>query len=310
MSRLFNIGSVCTDFVYSVPSLVRAGETLDSSNRQVFPGGKGLNQSIAATKAGCEVIHIGAVGPDGDMLVECLEAHGVQTKDLHRSEVASGHAFIQVDPTGQNAIVIHGGANRHLPRDIWEPALSRMIQGDWLLLQNETNAVDEILCAASEAGINIAINLAPADVSVRTLPLELATLLIVNEAEAQMLSGCTDIEEAFAQLRARYPDTAVVLTLGEQGLQFQDVHTHQYGQLSAYNVQAVDETAAGDAFVGYFLAQLVAGEGLEAALEFASAAGALAVTREGAAPSIPDRGEVTALIREQGPLKVVAGDGY
>mgnify|MGYP001185697122 CR=1 FL=1 len=309
MSRLFNIGSLCTDFVYSVPSLVRAGETLDSSNRQVFPGGKGLNQSIAAAKAGCEVIHIGAVGPDGDMLVECLETHDVQTNDIHRSEVASGHAFIQVDPTGQNAIVIHGGANRHLPRGIWEHALARMTRGDWLLLQNETNAVDEILYAASEAGINIAINLAPADVSVRTLPLQLATLLIVNEAEAQMLSGCTDIEEAFAQLRARYPDTAVVLTLGRQGLQFQDVNTHQYGRLSAFNVEAVDETAAGDAFVGYFLAQLVAGEALKIALEFASAAGALAVTREGAAPSIPDRSEVKILVREQGSLEVIAGDG-
>jgi ribokinase len=298
LSQLINVGSLCTDFVYAVPALVSAGETLASTNREVFAGGKGLNQSIAAAQAGCQVAHVGALGPDGDHLVAALSEHGVDTSGVERVDTPSGHAFIQVDPMGQNAIVIHGGSNRRLEPEQWREPIARAQRGDWLLLQNETNSIAQVIQDAAASEINIAINLAPADPSVRDLPLNSVDVLIVNEAEARMLADTEAEEEAFEALLKRYPDVTIVMTLGNKGLQYATPDGAR-GHQGVFNVEAVDETAAGDAFVGYFMAGLVGGEDLATALLAGSAAGALAVTRAGAAPSIPNAQEVARLMEEQ-----------
>lgn len=296
MASLINIGSLCTDYVYSVPSLVLAGETLASTQRQVFPGGKGLNQSIAAARAGCSVLHYGAVGADGGHLVRYLEDFGVDVSGIHQGDVASGHAFIQVDPEGQNAIVIHGGSNQTLSTTLWEDAIESSQSDDWLLLQNETNGIADMILAADKKGLQTAINLAPADPAVRELPLDKVDLLIVNEAEGCMLAAVEDDVEAFQVLAAQYPSTTLVMTLGRDGLRYLDRNSEHQGELGTFTVQAVDETAAGDAFVGFLMAALVGGLSFAAALTRASAAGALAVTRAGAAPSIPGLEEVQALV--------------
>ena len=299
LAKLVNVGSLCIDFVYSVPSLVKAGETVASVQRQVFAGGKGLNQSLAAARAGAGVAHFGAIGTDGDMLLEQLRADGIDVEGVLRLEGPSGHAVIQVDTAGHNAIVISGGSNRAIPDTLIAQALDCLEPSDWLLLQNEINDVDRVIRQAADQQANIALNVAPPDQRIGQYPLELLRLLVVNEPEAMALAGVTETAAAFAALVQAYPQTSTVLTMGKDGLLCFDASQGSQTQWAAFNVAPVDETAAGDAFVGYLLAGLVSGQTLEQALPKASAAGALAVTREGAAPSIPMSTEVDELLRQQ-----------
>ena len=299
MAKLVNVGSLCIDLVYPVPSIVQAGETLASGTRQVFPGGKGLNQSIAAARAGAQVNHFGAVGDDGDMLLEQLQQEGVDTAGVQRLTGPSGQAIIQVDPQGQNAIVISGGSNRQLSSELINQAVAQLQPGDWVLLQNEVNDVGQIMVQASETGAHIAFNVAPPDERIFDYPIELLKLLVVNEPEAMALAGHDTPEAAFASLVVRYPQTHVVLTRGKDGLMCYDADSRQQHEMGTFEVTAVDETAAGDAFVGYLLAALVEGKPLLEAMPMASAAGALAVTAAGAAPSIPSAEAVAALLQAQ-----------
>ena len=299
MAKLVNVGSLCIDLVYPVPSIVKAGETLASGARQVFPGGKGLNQSIAAARAGAEVKHFGAVGEDGDMLLEQLQQEGVDTTGVQRLTGPSGQAIIQVDAQGQNAIVISGGSNRQLSTELIKQAVAQLQPGDWVLLQNEVNDVGQIMAQAAETGANIAFNVAPPDERIFEYPIELLKLLVVNEPEAMALARQDTPQAAFASLLARYPQTHVVLTRGKDGLMCYDADTRQQHEMGTFEVTPVDETAAGDAFVGYLLAALVDGKPLLDAMPMASAAGALAVTAAGAAPSIPSADAVAALLEAQ-----------
>ena len=136
MPKLVNLGSACVDHVYRVTELVAAGETASSLSHEVFPGGKGLNQSLAAAKAGAVVHHLGAIGQDGALLRQVLLDAGVDVTGLvERSDVASGHAVIQVNDRGENAIVIAGGANRTITDADRIAAGALLSAGDWLLLQ-------------------------------------------------------------------------------------------------------------------------------------------------------------------------------
>lgn len=294
MPKLINLGSLCIDNVYSVTTIATVGETVASQNHAVFPGGKGLNQSLAASKAGVDVHHIGCVGEDGIWLKELLADAGVNVSDVRQVEIRSGHAVIQVDSAGQNSIVISGGANRSiqpLDRDV---ALTLLQPGDWLLLQNEINDIEALLQEASDRDVNIAFNVAPVDGREKNYSLDAVELLIVNEVEAAALAQETDLEIALDALCGRYPTTHVVLTLGRDGL-LHGIGGHRE-KLAAYRVEAVDETAAGDAFVGYLMAGLLSGEDYSKALQLGSAAGALAVTQRGAASSIPEYADVLAML--------------
>ena len=163
MPKLINLGSLCIDNVYSVDTVANVGETVASRNHAVFPGGKGLNQSLAASKAGAMVHHIGCVGEDGNWLKEILAEAGVEVGDIRQIKTRSGHAVFQVDSAGQNSIVISGGANRSiqaLDRDI---AFALIQPGDWLLLLNEINDIEAILEEAGDRDVNVAFNVAPVD---------------------------------------------------------------------------------------------------------------------------------------------------
>ena len=298
MPKLVNLGSLCIDNVYSVPNITAAGETVASLEYAVYAGGKGLNQSLAAAKAGARVAHVGCVGSDGRWLKQELSKSGVDVAAVRETEAPSGHAVIQVNPSGENAIVISGGANRTLNDADIDTALRLCDTDDWLLLQNEINKMEDILDRSSKAP-KLALNLAPVDDRIRRYDLTAVDLLIVNEVEAQALSGETGVEDAFQALCARYPACDIVVTLGRTGL--------RYGKgddrvaLGAFAVQAVDETGAGDAFVGYLMSALLEGQGVRDALIIGSAAGALAATRAGAASSIPSREAVASLIATSEP---------
>ena len=285
MPKLINLGSLCVDNVYSVDTIATVGETVASRNHAVFPGGKGLNQSLAASKAGAEVHHIGCVGEDGNWLKEILAEAGVNVGNVRRIKTPSGHAVIQVDSAGQNSIVISGGANHSIQVLDRDAAFALIKPGDWLLLQNEINDIEDVLQEAGDRDVNVAFNVAPVDGREQNYCLDAVRLLIVNEVEAAALAQESVPDAALDALCGRYPTAHIVLTLGRDGL-LHGIGDHRE-KLAAYRVEAVDETAAGDAFVGYLMAGLLSGEGYAKALILGSAAGALAVTQEGAASSIP-----------------------
>ena len=299
MPQLINIGSLCIDYVYSVVEIDKVGETVASQNVSVFPGGKGLNQSIAAAKAGISVEHFGAVGVDGAELVEFMNMAGVGVSNIATLPGRTGHAVIQIDAQGQNSIVIAGGTNREIPQQTIANAVASAQEGGWILMQNETNDVGDIIQLASSAQCKVALNLAPVDGHAQSYNYALVDLLIVNELEAMAVSGCKSAKESFAHLITTYPEMNLVLTMGKGGLRFYQTDGGVSGELGAFEVSVVDETAAGDTFVGYLMAGLVRGESLAGVLVEASAAGALATTRAGAAPAIPQLKEVHKLMREQ-----------
>ena len=294
MPKLVNLGSLCIDNVYSVPNITAAGETVASLEYAVYAGGKGLNQSLAAARSGARVAHVGCVGPDGRWLKQQLSEAGVDVIALREAERPSGHAVIQVNPSGENAIVIEGGANRTLEDADVDAAFRLCDADDWLLLQNEINKMEDILERSSSAATKLALNLAPVDDRIHGYDLSAVDLLVVNEVEAQALSGEAAIEDALEALCLRYPTCDIVLTLGRQGLRYGKAD--ERSALGAFAVQAVDETGAGDAFVGYLMAALLEGRCMSDALLWGSAAGALATTRAGAASSIPDHEAVAAMI--------------
>ena len=289
MAKILNIGSLNLDYVYAVPHFVAAGETLLSSRRDVFAGGKGLNQTVAAARAGAEVCHGGAVGADGDMLLDLLRDAGADVSAVARVDVPTGHAVIQVSPQGENAIIILGGANRAVSPETVGIALEKVGPGDILLLQNEINGLDHIIRRAARKGLRILFNPAPMEKAVKDLPLELLDTLIVNEGEGKALAGDMDA------LKAAYPNQKILLTQGSRGASLWTGSEVIFQP--AFPVKAVDTTAAGDCFLGYYAAALAEDLPYADALRLAAAASALAVQRPGAAPSIPVRSEVEAYLR-------------
>lgn len=287
--RVCNLGSINLDHVYRVPHFVRPGETLASTGYHCGAGGKGFNQSIALARAGLDVSHLGAIGADGVGLRDKLAAEGVATHHLHTRSGPTGHAIIQVEPGGQNSIVLHAGANHSIASDWIASALAELSPGDWLLTQNETNAVAETLRAARAAGLKTCLNPAPITPEVADYPLDCVDLLVVNETEGRDLSGATTPDKILDALLSRWPALAIVMTLGAEGARYADRNGRC--SVTAQRVTAVDTTAAGDTFLGYFLAGLLHDQTPAEALRRATLASAITVARHGAADSIPSLAE-------------------
>ena len=288
---IVNFGSINIDLVYRVDRFVQPGETIHALDHQRFAGGKGFNQSIALARAGASPHHVGRVGPDGRWLVDLLRDEGVGVEGIESCEVPTGHAVIQVDAQGENSILVQGGANREISNDQLTGACSALGGGDWVVLQNETNAVAAVMEAAEGKGSTIVLNPSPMDDSVLQLPLHAVDIFLLNRAEAEALSGENEVERMLDALGERYPRAAVVLTLGDRGVRF--AFDGQRIEVPAEPVSAHDTTGAGDTFAGYFLAERYAGVEPAPALRMACRAAAVCVTRPGAAASIPRRSELT-----------------
>jgi len=288
---ILNFGSLCIDNVYRVPHFVRPGETLPSTDYQVFAGGKGFNQSLAIARAGTPVVHAGAYGAGGEWLVDMLRADNVDVAHLHRAGVPTGHAVIQVAEDGGNAIVLFPGANRAITREHIDSTLAGFGAGDILLLQNEISHPGYLIEQGAARGLRIVMNPAPMDTVVKALPLHLLHMLVVNEVEAEDLTGKQYVDEMVQVLGERYPDTISVVTLGAGGAVW--LSPAECFHVPAHKVDVVDTTGAGDTFTGYLLASLEQGMAPEAAMRRATAAAALCVSRAGAADSVPRAGEVT-----------------
>jgi len=285
-----NFGSLNIDYVYMVAHIVRPGETLDTIRPATYSGGKGLNQSIALARAGLPTAHAGKIGPDGQFLKDLLRENGVNVENVVRDESsATGHALIQVEPSGQNAILLYGGANREISPEMTERAFAPYGTGDTLVLQNELNNTAELIRKGHEKGLTVVLNCAPFSPDAKSYPLELVDILFVNETEGEGLTGETEPEKILQSLSQICRGT-VVLTLGTKGaMAMQNGRTEVCGIIP---VKAVDTTGAGDTYTGYFLAGFNAGMSLKDTMELAASASALEVTRAGAAPSIPTMPEV------------------
>ena len=290
MISILNFGSLNIDHVYHVASFVRPGETVSSLRYDRIPGGKGLNQSVTLARAGANVFHAGKVGSDGKFLVELLRRDGVNTDWVAENGSVTGHACIQVDENGQNCIVLHGGANREITVDEVHQVLDAFHAGDWLVLQNEISCLPEIVQAAAERELVIVLNPSPITPDLLKMDLSPVSYLLLNETEGKDLTGETQPQKITAALLGRYPNLKIVLTLGGDGALYADAASSV--SVPACSVQAVDTTAAGDTFTGYFIAAVSAGEPVREALIRASQAAAIAVSRPGASISIPNKQEL------------------
>lgn len=292
--RILNFGSLNIDYVYEVNYFVRSGETLASNKLEKFCGGKGLNQSLALARAGSNIYHAGCVGADGGMLIDILRESGVDCSCIETLDGVTGHAIIQVDKNGENCIILYGGANNKITVKHIDNVLSNFEKGDYILLQNEINNLDIIIDRAYQIGLKIILNPSPISDDLKKLPLNKVSYLILNEIEGKELTGKEEPEDILKELRSKYPECVFVLTLGSKGSVYDD-KTKRCTQ-GIFKVDVVDTTAAGDTFTGYFVHEITTGSTPEKALEVASKAAALAVSRMGAAPSIPTYKEVMTFI--------------
>ncbi len=288
---IWNLGSINIDHVYAVPHIPAPGETLMSTALSSGLGGKGANMSVAIARAAGHAAHIGAVGSDAVWAVERLMEYGVDTRHIQTVPHPTGHAIIAVAADGENSIVLLAGANREIALGAVEQALDGAGPGDMFLCQNETNLQIEAMRMAKAKGMTLAYAAAPFDVEmVETLAPDL-DILFVNEIEAEQLVAATNRD---------IHDQGIAHVLVTRGAK--ETHLYSAGNVTPQSFQplkvnAVDTTGAGDTFTGYVLAGLDRGLPLEQAIGQAMIAGALMVTRHGAADVIPDLADVQTVMQ-------------
>ena len=294
--KALNFGSMNLDYVYLVDHFVQAGETISASSQSVKAGGKGLNQSIALARAGAEVWHAGCVGQGGEPLQALLKANGVHDEYLRRVETLQGNAVIQVNKAGENCILLFGGSNQCITEEQISETLSHFSTGDWLVMQNEVNLPDVLVKQAAAKGLKIALNPSPCNEKLHAVDFNKLTWILMNEIESEQLTGSAEPEKAWEILHQKYPRLSVLVTLGEEGSMAWSVQQDSVAacRQEAFPVRAVDTTAAGDTYTGYFLSGLMAELPLRDCMRRAAKAAAIAVTKPGAAESIPTRAQVNA----------------
>ena len=289
--KMVVFGSLNIDKTYSLEDFVRPGQTISASKMEQFCGGKGFNQAIALRRAGNEVHFAGAVGQDGAMLLETLDRNGIHRDHVRVTGGATGHAIIQLDKKGGNCIIILAGANGEITEADVDNTLADFGKGDLIVLQNEISCVPYILRRAREKDMIVAFNPSPYDARIADCDLSCVDYLLVNEVEGAGMAGCTDADSILDTLHSRYPALSIVLTLGGDGSVYQDKHGKRFS-CGIHKVNAVDTTAAGDTFTGFFLSELLRHGDAARALHTASVAAGIAVSRKGAEPSIPMIAEV------------------
>ncbi len=291
--KILNYGSLNIDYVYHVSHFVNPGETITSTDMNVFPGGKGLNQSVALAKAGAKVFHAGTIGKEGLFLKKTLEANGVDCRYIETLDAVTGHANIQVNKQGENAIVLFKGSNYGNSKEGMDQVLNEFSTGDVLLLQNEINDIEYLIQLARKHDMRIMLNPSPITDEILQMDFSAVTWLILNEVEGEALSGKNGSQEILEELSQKYPDTAIILTLGKKGSIYK--RREQYYIQPCIPCNAVDTTAAGDTFTGFFLGGISRGLQPENAMKEAAIAASIAVSRNGGSSSIPSLEEVLAI---------------
>lgn len=292
--RVLNIGSLNLDYVYNLDHIVQPGETEASYELNVHLGGKGMNQSVALAKAGVDVYHGGMIGEDGQPFLDACKEFGVHAEYIRQIDTKSGHAIIQIDKNAQNSILLYGGANQQLTSEYIDTVLADFGAEDILLLQNEVNMLSYIVNRAYEKGMTIALNPSPFNEKLHAVDMGKISIFLLNEVEGFQITGLKNPDDIIAKLLEMYPQSKIVLTLGQDGAVYADQEQKHFQPV--FKVNAVDTTAAGDTFTGYFLAGLCEGLPIPEVLKMSAKASSIAVSRAGAVPSIPFREEVMAAL--------------
>lgn len=296
--KILNFGSMNIDYTYKVEHIVMPGETISSGGLEIFPGGKGLNQSVALARAKAEVYHAGMIGEDGLFLKEVCEKAGINTKFIRCISERTGNAIIQVSKEGQNSIILFAGANRKNTKEYIKEVMAYFEKGDFLLLQNEMNLIAELIDEGKKRGMTVVLNPSPFDRELLCAGMEKVDYFLVNEVEGSQITGEKKSEDILKEMKRRYPKAGVILTLGKDGAIYQD--QAQTITQDAVMTDVVDTTAAGDTFTGYFLAAIMEKRTKQEALKEAAYAASLAVSRKGASVSIPEKNEVLRFMAEKG----------
>ena len=300
MDDILVVGSLNMDLVVRAPRFPAPGETLSGEDLALIPGGKGANQAVAASRLGAKVSMVGRVGSDvfGQALLDNLAKNKVDSSKVQRDTAATGTAMIVVDARGQNSIVLSPGANGKVtPDDALDLPDARI-----LILQFEipSEAVMQAAQQARKKGMKVIVNPAPARMVSSEL-LKLVDILVPNETELSLLTGQPVSDGASVDAAARklieQGAGMVVVTRGEQGVSA--VSANDVQVVPAFHVDVVDTTAAGDAFIAGLAVSLAENKSTLEALKFASACGALAVTKFGAQTSLPTREEVDQFLRDK-----------
>ncbi|MCR5149652.1 MAG: ribokinase [Clostridiales bacterium] len=286
----FVFGSLNIDKVYKLRHLPEKGETVTCSDYRVNVGGKGLNQAIALHRAGADVKIAGCVGKDGEMLTDYLESSGVDASPVKVADCHSGHCVIEVDENGQNQMILFPGANRKIDVAYCDAFASQLHEGDIVLMQYETSCVEYLAGICHDKGVKVAFNPSPFVPELLSFPYHYIDCLILNDYEAQMITGEKDAEKASGKLLEKMAGGRVVITLGGDGAVYGD--SSGYFTVPAVKVDAVDTTGAGDTFTGYFLYVLSKSNDPALAMKTAAKAAAIAVTKVGAAETIPEMKDV------------------
>ncbi len=296
--RVLNFGSLNLDYVYHVDHFVKPGETISAVSQTVNAGGKGLNQSCALARAGADVYHAGCVGYGGETLLKTLREDGIDTTFVLPVQQLQGNAIIQVDKTGENCILLYGGSNHCITDKQVEETMAGFGSNDYLILQNENNNLRLIVDKAYEQGLTVILNPSPYNDRLDEIDFGKISWLLVNEVEMEQITGVNEPETAWQLLHEKYPSLSLMITLGKQGsIAFQTENGHiENAMQQAAKVRAVDTTAAGDTYTGFFIAALMEHKPLRECMKLATVAAAISVTRAGAASSIPRREEVEAAI--------------
>lgn len=289
------VGSANMDIVFTVERIPQPGETVLASSTAKYPGGKGLNQAVAAARAGFPTRFVGALGSDehGEELLATMRGAGIDSRDVRRVPGASGQAFIVVGESAENTIIVASGANGSVTR-LSAVERTSVASAAVLLMQLELplDVVVESARLAHDSDTEVILNAAPATVLPDSL-MDHVDFLIVNEHEACLLGDSPKPLEASERLASRVPQ--LVVTLGREGSV-----VYQGGNLTsrvpARNVKAVDTTGAGDTYCGAFAAAIAERQTLDSAIAFATAAAALSVQTLGAVPSIPTREQIDATL--------------
>ena len=290
--KVLNIGSMNLDHVYTVDHIVQPGETLSSTQLQLFLGGKGMNQSVALAKAGVEVYQGGMIGQDGKVFLDACQEYGIHADYIRKTDAPTGHTVIQIDKNAQNCILLYGGANQMLTEAYVDAVISQFDRGDILLLQNEVNLLPYLVERGYQQGMRIVLNPSPFDDKLKAVDLSKISLFLLNEIEGFQLTGCKKPDAILDKMHTLFPLASIVLTLGADGAVYADHNQRCFQPI--FPVQAVDTTAAGDTFTGYFIAGLAQNMPIPDILRMSAKASSIAVSRAGAVPSIPYRDEVMA----------------
>jgi ribokinase len=292
MVKILNYGSLNIDKVYKVDHIVKPGETITSSNFSIHAGGKGENQSAALGKAGMNVYHAGKIGTDGLFLLDLLKKCSVNTDFVSTDAQFTGQAIIQVADSGQNSIFLLSGGNRENSTKEIDAVLQNFKAGDYLILQNEINNVNYLIEQGKQKNMIICFNPSPFAPEIREYNLKAVDMFFVNEIEAcQILeismddSIKNDYPKILKKLCNIYCNAQIILTVGKKGSYYSDGKEVLHQPI--IDTKVIDTTAAGDTFMGYFIASSILGFTKAKSLYYATLASSITVSKIGALESIP-----------------------